>query len=112
MNTLRTRTARIWLLRLCAAGGVALASTAAHAQGMTDADWQNLREALTTIVAESTCKKIPGCSVLAVAAVEGVNKVVEIAVDRHFQAEDQALADRTGITISYADGTVVTPRKR
>jgi len=83
---------------------------AATAQDMTDSDWQKLRAALTSFVADNVCAQIKGCSVIATAAVEGVNKIVEIAVDRHFEAEDQALADRTGVTIRYADGTVIKPR--
>jgi hypothetical protein len=100
-------------MRWAIAAAVALVAWApASAQGISDADWEKIRAALTSFVADNVCAKVPGCSVLAVSAVEGVNKVVEIAVDRHFRAEDQELADRTGITIRYADGTVVTPKKR
>lgn len=82
----------------------------AQAQEMSDSDWAKIRAALTSFVADNVCAKVPGCSVVATAAVEGVNKVVEIAVDRHFEAEDQALADRTGVTIRYADGKVIKPK--
>lgn len=41
---------------------------------------------------------------------EGVNKVIETAIDNHFDRKDQELANKSDVTIIKFDGTRIEPK--
>jgi hypothetical protein len=61
------------------------------------------------------CGTIPGkmgtlCAALGVPAISWISSGVSLAIDRYFDAKDQALANQYGVTICYKDGKCIKPQ--
>ena len=82
----------------------------------TGADAQNanrVRNALSGSPSANACEDSPvvtrWCATLGVEAAYWIDKGVSLAVDRHFEQRDRALANKTGIIICYNDDHCTHP---
>lgn len=90
-------------------GAVALIFTSnAHAY-----DAQRIRDVLAGALGGSLCTGPASawCAALSMEAAYWVDQGVALVIDRKFKADDQAFANKTGLTICYSDGTCISPKK-
>lgn len=76
-------------------------------------DAAKIRDIAAGLVGASMCAGdfTKWCGALGVLAAYWVDKGVSVAIDRHFEAEDQKFANEHGITICYSDGSCIKPQK-
>jgi hypothetical protein len=75
-------------------------------------DAQRIRDVLAGAVGGSLCTGPASawCAALSMEAAYWVDKGVALVIDRKFKADDQAFANKTGLTICYSDGTCIAPK--
>lgn len=76
-------------------------------------DAQRIRDVLAGAVGGSLCAGPASvwCAALSMEAAYWVDQGVALAIDRKFKADDQAFANKTGLTICYSDGACISPKK-
>lgn len=86
----------------------------ASAEGNTASESAGrIRDALAGATGGTVCLGSPAlqswCAALGIEAAYWIDKGVSLAIDRHFETQDQDFANKHGITICYADGKCVRP---
>ena len=72
-----------------------------------------IRDALSGALGATICSGAASawCAALGVNAAYWIDKKISLAIDRHFEAKDQAFANKHNITICYSNGHCIRPHK-